>query len=286
MVILGIACGLILFISSFGLRENMFAQDQAHEGFIEGLKETLKNKPFWIIMIPALLLSILLPLIQTGLLYYIDYVDTGQSIVPALAGFVILVVVGVVVFLKLLDKWQAKKTMIACFYIFSLGFIGIFILGSNRMLVTIPMAVMGFAFAGGLICNGVVMGDAIDNDELITGKRREAIYGGVNAIVTKPGISIANWGFLAIIGAFGFVSPKEIGGELVKQAQPFSVTIGILVALALLPLVGTLASAIALRWYPLDGTEWLRKKKYLMDLHAQKERDFLARRQAARSKGT
>ncbi|MBN2154239.1 MAG: MFS transporter [Candidatus Lokiarchaeota archaeon] len=281
MVILGATSGVILFASSFGLKENMFAQEQPHEGFVEGLRETLKNKPFWLIMIPAFLLSILVPLIQTGLLYYIDYVAAGRSILPALACFVILVVVGVVVFTRLLEKWQVKKTAIACYYVFSAGFAGIFLLGMDVTLVSIPMAVMGFAFAGGLICNGVVMGDVIDNDELITGKRREAIYGGVNAIVTKPGISIANWGFLSIISAFGFVPPKVVGEDLVKQPQPPSVAVGILVALALLPLAGTLVSAVALRWYPLDGPDWLRKKKYLMDLHVQKEREYLeGRRQA------
>jgi GPH family glycoside/pentoside/hexuronide:cation symporter len=281
MIVLGVACGVILFGSSYGLTENMFAQDQEHEGFVQGLRDTLKNKPFWIIMIPAFLLSMLVPLIQTGLLYFIDYVVPGQDILPALLCFVAFVIVGAVVFMKLLDRWQAKKTIIACFYIFTVAFVGLFFLGHYAFLVAIPLAGFGFAFAGALICNGVVMGDAIDNDELITGKRREAVYGGVNALVTKPGISVANWGFLAVITAFGFASPLRVGEELIKQPQPPSVATGILVAMALLPAAGTLISAIALRWYPLDGPGWLQKKKYLIELHAQKERDFLARHRQA-----
>jgi glycoside/pentoside/hexuronide:cation symporter, GPH family len=281
MIVLGVACGVILFVTSYGLKENMFAQDQEHEGFIQGLRDTLKNKPFWIIMIPAFLLSMLVPLIQTALLYFIDYVVPGQDIMPALLCFIVFVIIGAVVFMRLLDRWQAKKTIIVGFYIFTVAFVGLFFLGHSALLVSIPMAGFGFALAGALICNGVVMGDAIDNDELITGKRREAIYGGVNAIVTKPGISVANWGFLAIITAFGFVSPVQIGEDLVRQPQPASVAVGILFAMSLMPAAGTLISAIALRWYSLDGPDWLRKKKYLIELHAQKERDFLARRRKA-----
>ncbi|MEX2681306.1 MAG: MFS transporter [Candidatus Sigynarchaeota archaeon] len=275
MIVLGVACGVILYVTSFGLKENMFAQDQEHEGFVQGLRDTLKNKPFWIIMIPAFLLSMLAPLIQTGILYFIDYVVPGQNVLPALLSFVLLVVVGVIVFTRLLDRWQAKKTTIACYYLFTIWFLVLFFMGRDAFLVSIPLGGLGFAFAGALICNGVVMGDTIDNDELITGKRREAIYGGVNAIVTKPGISVANWGFMAIITAFGFVPPVDG----VKQSQPPLVATGILVAMSLLPAAGTLLSAIALHWYPLDGQGWLKKKKYLMELHAQKERDFLARRQ-------
>nr|MDO8114312.1 MFS transporter [Candidatus Sigynarchaeota archaeon] len=276
IIILAIICCVILFACSYGLKENLFAQEQPHEGFIEGIKETLKNKPFWIIMMPAFVLSMVLPIIQTGILYYIDYIAPGDAIAPGLGIFASFVVVGIIFTMKKLPKWQPKKMTIVTFYLFTGAFVVLFFFGFNVMLAIIPLAVLGFGLAGGMISNGVVMGDAIDNDELITGKRREAIYGGVNALVTKPGISVANWGFLSIITAFGFISPIEVSPHVFqKQPQPFMALIGIMVAMCLLPAAGTFISAIAMRWYPLDGPAWLDKKQYIMNLHQDKERAYL-----------
>ncbi len=281
MVALGVSCGIILFLTSFGLKENMFAQLQPHEGFVEGLKETLKNKPFWIIMVPAFLLSMLAPLIQTGLLYYIDYVVAGQDIVPLLLAFVIFVIIGLGTFLKLIEKYHAKKAMIIAFLLFTAAFVLMFATGRDALVVMVPVGLLGFAFAGGLVTNGVVMGDAIDNDELITGKRREAVYGGVNALVTKPGVSVANWGFLSIISAFGFVSPVLMDDAYLKQPQPDIAITGILFAITVLPAIGTLLSALAMKSYPLDGPGWIEKKQQVMEIHARKERDFMQGRSTA-----
>ena len=79
IVTIGIVSSVLLFVTSFGIKENMFAQLQEHEGFIEGLKLTLKNKPFWILMVPAFLIATLYPIFFTGILYYIDYIISGQS---------------------------------------------------------------------------------------------------------------------------------------------------------------------------------------------------------------
>ncbi|MHA1715282.1 MAG: MFS transporter [Promethearchaeota archaeon] len=275
MVFLGVACTIILFVTSYGIKENMFAQEQPHEGFIEGLRKTLKNKPFWIIMIPAFCLSLIIPLIQTGILYYIEYVLAGQDIKWFLFAFVIFVILGIGVNIRILDKWYVKKTSILTYILFTLAFILTFVLGYNAWLAIIPFSLFGFSFGGGLLVNAVLMGDCIDNDELITGERREAIYGGVNAIVTKPGISIANAVFLELIMAFGFIRPEIVNGVAIPQSQPMIAKIGIMFALCIIPAIGTAISAIALHWYPLDGQEWLMKKKFILELHEKKEKEYL-----------
>jgi len=114
----------------------------------------------------------------------------------------------------------------------------------------------------------VMFGDTIDNDELITGKRREAVYGGVNALVDKPSISIANWLFLLIIVSFGFDSNKQTQSEMTMT--------GILVAMGAIPAILIGVSALVLYLlYPLDGPEWRKKKIYIMELHQKKEKEYL-----------
>ena len=275
IITIGLGSSLLLFITSFGIKENLFAQLQEHESFIEGLKLTLKNKPFWLLMIPAFLLGIIYPIILTGLLYYIDYIISGQSPIYMLLALIIGIILGMIINLKKIAKWQPKKTMMMNAYSSTAGLVLLFIIGYNSMLAAISFLFIGIGYAGMSIANFALMGDAIDNDELITGKRREAIYGGVNAIVTKPAISIANALFLAIIVGFGFKAPVIVDGVDVKQAQDVIALTGILIAFCIVPAILLVLSALTLRWYPLDGPEWLKKKKYIMELHDEKEKEYL-----------
>jgi len=269
ILIIGLGCSLILFVTSFGIKENMFAQLQEHEGFIEGLRLTLKNKPFWIFMIPAFLIGIIMPIFSTGILYYIDYNISGQNPIFVLLAILLGIVLGMVLNLKKIAVWQPKKTMIINSLLITIGFIILFFVGSNAIIAAIPFLIVGIGYAGGMVAIPVLMGDAIDNDELITGKRREAIYGGVNAIVTKPAISIANFIFLSVIAAFGFVAPTGV-----IQPQTGMALIGLLFAFCIIPALLLVLAAFALRWYPLDGPEWLEKKRHIMELHEEKEKKY------------
>ncbi|MGQ4875944.1 MAG: MFS transporter [Promethearchaeia archaeon] len=275
IILIGVGCTLILFFSSFGIKENMFAQLQPHEGFIEGLKLTLKNKPFWIFMIPGFCIALIMPVISTGILYYVDYVIPGQNLEFFILTLISGVIIGMVINVMKIEKLGPKKTIIIAFLILMCGFFSLFFLGWNAVIASIPFFIIGFGLAGSLVSYPVIMGDIIDNDELITGKRREAIYGGVNAIVTKPAISLANYLYLFVIKFFGFIDPKVSNGEVIKQAQPYTALIGIMFAICIIPSIGLLISVIALKWYPLDGPEWLEKKRFIIELHEKKEKEYV-----------
>jgi GPH family glycoside/pentoside/hexuronide:cation symporter len=268
IIIIGLACASTLFITSFFIKENMFAQLQPHEGLIEGLKLTFKNKPFWILMIPMFCIYLVTPIISTGFLYYIEFVVAGQTILFFILSFIIGVVIGMILTIFMIPKWHPKKTAFINLVIVSIGLAILFIVGRNAILSAIPYFLIGMGFAGGMVAVPVILGDTIDNDELITGKRREAIYGGVNALVNKPAISIANWIFLLTLISFGF--------DADNQKQTDMAIIGVLVAICAIPAILIGISAIILYlFYPLDGPEWRNKKKYIMELHIKKEKEYI-----------
>lgn len=275
IIIIGIGSSIILFITSYFYKENIFAQLQPHEPFIEGLKLTLKNKPFWIYVIPAFMITLVYPVFSTGLLYYVDYVVIGQDVLFFLIIFLLAIIVGSVILSQKIGAIGGKNLMMYSLLGIALAFALLFFIGNNVLLAIIPFSIVGFFFAGASIGNGVLVGDVIDNDELITGKRREAIYGGVNAIVTKPAISIANWLFLSTLTFFNFQEPIVINGVAIKQPQSDLAIIGILVAFCILPAIFLTIGSIALKWYPLEGPEWQKKKEHIMDLHQQKELKYL-----------
>lgn len=275
IIMIGLICSLLLFVTSYFYKENLFAQLQPYEPFVEGLRLTLKNKAFWILMIPAFCISILYPMFQTGLLYYVEYVISGTDLLSFIVALIIGVVIGMGFNLKKMPSWGPKKVAIINYSIVLVSGISLFLLGQNTFIAAVPTFFFGIGFAGALIASTVLMGDCIDNDELITGKRREAIYGGVNAIVTKPGLSIANWLFLFFLTFFGFIQPIVENGIAIKQPQSQMGITGVLVGFLLLPGILLGICALAMKWFPLDGPEWLKKKKYIMELHAKKEREYI-----------
>ncbi len=268
IIIIAVVCTLTLFITSFFIKENMFAQLQPHEGLFEGIKLTFKNKPFWILMIPMLCIYLVTTIVGTGLLYYIEFVLAGQPVIFFILSFLIGIVIGMILTILVIPKWHPKKAAFVNLIIISVGFGILFIVGRNAILAAIPFLFVGLGFGGGMVAIPVMFGDTIDNDELITGKRREAVYGGVNALVNKPAISIANWLFLLTIASFGLDSNK--------QTQTDMAITGVLVAMGAIPAILVGVSAIVLYLlYPLDGPEWRKKKTYIMELHQKKEKEYL-----------
>ena len=268
IIIIALACTLTLFITSFFIKENMFAQMQPHEGLFEGIKLTFKNKPFWILMMTMVCIYLATTITFTGFLYYIEFVLAGQPSIFFILSLLIGIIVGIILTILLIPAWHPKKTAFINLVIISTGFGILFFVGRNAILAAIPYFLIGSGFGGGMIALPVLIGDTIDNDELITGKRREAVYGGVNALVDKPSISIANWLFLLTIASFGF-DPNQ-------QNQTDMAITGILIAITAIPAILIGVSAIVLYFlYPLDGAEWRKKKIYIMELHEKKEKEYL-----------
>ena len=275
ILLIGLGCSLLLFISSFFLKEHLFSQLQPHEPFLEGLKLTFKNKAFWFLMPSAFVSSIVLPILATGLLYYIEYVIAGQTYDFIIVGIGLGLISGLIANLYLIEKIRPKKTSILDSFCVAIGFLLLFVARQNAMLAAFPAFPLGFGFAGIMIVSPVLMGDVIDNYEMITGKRREAIYGGVNAIVTKPGLSIANWMFTNLIVTFGFVKPIIVNGVAQRQSQTSLAITGILIAFCIIPGIGLMIGGLTMFWYPLDGPEWRKKKRELMEIHKQKEQEYI-----------
>ena len=127
-----------------------------------------------------------------------------------------------------------------------------------------------------MITNNVVIADIVDYDETKTGKRRETTYSGINALITKPAISVGNWLFLFIISLSGFNSEQP--------TQAFSAQMGIMIGFSLIPSIFLIIGAIAMFKYPLDGPQWLAQKAEMIEIHKKKELEY--QKQLERKKNT
>jgi len=236
---------------------------------IKGIKETFKNTPFLIYEVSNFSFTFAQTILTTAIFYYVNYVLglTGfLATLPLLLVFV-MVFAFFMIFNKLIGKLGVKKTFILSVFWAGMSFLLIFFIGWTIIFAIIGFILIGIGFSGFMLTNQLVIADIVDYDETRTEKRRETTYSGINALITKPAISIANWLFLLIINTFGFDSQQP--------TQNFSSQLGIMIGFSLIPAIFLIFGAIVMLFYPLDGPQWLAQKAELIKIHKKKELDYL-----------
>lgn len=269
VIIVAIVSGFIIFMSSFYLKENIYTQLEETLPIITGIKETFKNKPFMIFEVANFSFTIAQTILTTAIFYYVNFILilTGLlNSVPLIIVF-LMIFAFVFVFNKLVNKFGVKKTFIFSLLLTGLSFLLIFFIGWTLSLAIIGFIIIGIGISGYMLTNQVVIADIVDYDEVRTGKRRETTYSGINALITKPAISIANWLFLIIISSFGF-DENQI-------TQTFDAQLGIMIGFTLIPSCFLIFGAFVMFYYPLDGPKWLSQKEEIMQIHKEKEQQYI-----------
>ncbi len=269
MIFVGVISVIILIASSFYLKENKYTQMEETLPVIKGIKETFKNTPFLIYEVSNFSFTFAQTILTTAIFYYVNYVLilTGfLTTLPLLLVF-LMIFAFFVIFNKLMRKVGVKKTFIFAVFWTGMSFLLIFFIGWTISLALIGFVLIGIGFSGFMLTNQVVIADIVDYDETRTKKRRETTYSGINALITKPAISLANWLFLVIINTFGFDSQQT--------TQNFSAQMGIMLGFSLIPAIFLIFGAIVMFFYPLDGPQWLAQKVELIKIHEKKELDYL-----------
>jgi GPH family glycoside/pentoside/hexuronide:cation symporter len=276
VTICGIISGLLIFASSYYIKERLYTQKEEAFGFVESITETLKNKPFLIIEVVIFFMTINAEMLFNGFIYLFDYVFlfSDLTIILFIPALIILIVLGIWANSKI-GLWGLKKVMILGGLIAIIGYTMTFFIGSAfNSKIPFEIGSFGISFVAlgllmFLVNQSPLMGEAIDNDEIRTGKRRETTYSGVNALITKPAVSIAHALLLGIIGLFGYQQGLEVSD------QPATVATGVLIAMTIVPIICILISVIALYFNPLEGEEWQAQKHHLQEIHMQKEKEYV-----------
>ncbi len=126
------------------------------------------------------------------------------------------------------------------------------------------------AFGGAMLMVGLygslIGGNVIDNDELETGQRREALYVGASSLVLIPMEQIVG----TIVAVILIVVNYD---ENAGFAQEPSVLAGIRFLTFFIIFMGGIFTLISIKLYPFKGEALVKLKKDIMELHAKKEAD-------------
>jgi GPH family glycoside/pentoside/hexuronide:cation symporter len=236
--------------------------------------ETVKNREFLVFEAMNFFREMAFTIVTGSLIYFVQYVMNLQGFTASIPLFVIFVLMLTFSFLadRVVKKRGLKQVYIFGLFLTSAGLMLLGASGDWLILVILSLVIVGIGLAPVTLIWSPMLADVIDYDEILTGKRRETTYAGMNALITKPAISVANALFLLVISGFGFDNTLNI--------QPDSAILGIRLGYTLIPAISFIIGAIALwRWYSLDGKEWIAKKVVLGKIHLQKEKEYIRRLQ-------
>lgn len=264
----GIIMAGLIFGSTYFYWEKHYQQEEKQMPFLKSIKECFTNRSFVVFEV----LSFTIMYVQTSLMLGLNYYLAEFSI-PAAAVYGSLgvgIVGGIFLFVNVREMWGVKKSTIIMSAVFALGCFLILGLGRELIPAMIGSFCFGIGFAGGMYLIPMMNGDVVDMDEHRTGLRREGMYAGVNSLITKPAISLANSAFLWFLSAYGYNFAASSGSQS-TQAET-----GILMGWVLVPGILLALSFGSLFLYPLAGKQWDEIKHNLSVIHIEKEKKMMA----------
>lgn len=264
-----ILCGLIFL--KFSPKEKAEFQDEYKNapGFSSSIKLCVKSKSF-MRYIPAEIASWfvfgMLPTIVPLYGKFVLGIGEGESILLAL--LLGLLFISAVIFMNLVwkpvvQKIGLRKTWIISMSIWIITLIPLMFI-QDVFSAMFVFFFIGIGFSGSLYIIDLIIADIIDEDELITGTRREASYYGVNIFFQRFATIFV---FLTISLVFTNVGWTVYEPEKVTPEVIF----GLRALICIFPAIALGIAILAIYRYPLDGDYLIKVKAELQTLHAEKK---------------
>jgi GPH family glycoside/pentoside/hexuronide:cation symporter len=217
------------------------------ESFIKTLKTSLKHKNFRAWIFAFICYQVLVFSMIGSIPYLTKYVleMEASAITLIMVGFLLGSLLSVPFWIKFSRKLQDdRKAIIIASFILAL-FTAPLIFLEEYLLVVIAVAVWGFGLGGWWILQSPVFADVIDESVILTSKREEGLYNGIQMFFARMALIIQALSFALIHTLTGFNESNETQSTLAK--------FGIHMHLALLPMIFIILTGIIL-WKGCDLT--------------------------------
>jgi GPH family glycoside/pentoside/hexuronide:cation symporter len=258
---IGVVALILMIYGSIKLREkSLEGKDSQPLPILAAIKETFKSKSFLFFVIFSFMMNaVALNLIAVIPLYYkyVFQLDSIQVLVITVATGVFYIPT-LLMFERVQKKIGLRKTYFIAMGLMFLGFVGLYFAESVVFMAVCYGVSLCMTTVWWLLVNPLI-GDIADEDELKTNSRREGMFFGTNALITKPAPSLIIFIFTIIIEACGYNS------ELAAQSS--EAIRGLRLGVGILPLAFLVLGFIALFFYPLHSKKLNQVKLDLNQLH-------------------
>lgn len=226
-----------VWLTLAGLRES-HEPPAATIGAVEGVRATLQNRQFLIMLASVLIVHIAYAMTLANLPYFVTLVvGQTEADVAIFQGALVLLMMGTAPLWNWLAGRMANRRLllitmfgigIAAAAIYTVGLIP----GAEMLHGLVAVGLMGPFLGGYFILAYAMMGSVVDYDELFTHTRREAIYYGTFSLAAGVGPSLAALILPQVLEGFGFTSANPLG---VRVAWLVTAVLAVLGALVFIP---------------------------------------------------
>jgi sugar (glycoside-pentoside-hexuronide) transporter len=222
-----------------------FRERTAHTGWWRELRQVLRHRSFSILTVAYLAGRVAMDLVGALMILYVTYwIGRPQDFEIVMGAFLIAVALSLPFWLRL-ARGRDKATMFVLGSLWWTAGGSLFVFASADWSVATLAAVAaltGIGYAAVDLMPWAMLGEVIDEDDLLTGERREGVYNGIFTFLRKLGGALAVFLALGLLDLLGF----QRGGE-----QPETVRQAIRWMTALSPPLFLLFGVAMLWRYPL-----------------------------------
>jgi GPH family glycoside/pentoside/hexuronide:cation symporter len=221
-----------IYITLFGLRETTRPIGETMSA-MDGLRATFQNKQFLILFFSTISVHVAYQMVLANFPYFVTLVLKGTEGDVGIYQGVLIIFIALTgpVWTWLNRKYSQRDllnaSMLLLGIIFALGFlIGTLDGATITIQAYIFVALVGTALGGYLILIYAMMGNVVDYDELITNRRREAIYYGTFSFAIGLGTSVGTLILPVLLENFGYTQANPLGVRLAFPIMAVFVIIG------------------------------------------------------------
>jgi GPH family glycoside/pentoside/hexuronide:cation symporter len=257
-----VAFGLALL----GIRERPPAAEEAPLAFGPALAASWRSGPFRWFLVANLHKEFIYSLLTASVPFWAKYVleirapveafglplDPGMQNSLLLASAFVMALPALPVWTAVARRLGARRGWQIAQIAFALSMLCVFSARDFRQGMA-AMSLAGLCLSGLLVTPDLLISDVIDEDETVTGRRREGMYFGLNGFVIRFAFTMQGLSTGAILHFTRYAGSSP---ENLYPAQPPAALLGIRALIALLPLAASLVVVAALQRYPLHGPRY------------------------------
>jgi GPH family glycoside/pentoside/hexuronide:cation symporter len=232
-------------VTTFSIKERPeLAGEPSKLPALKAVLTSFKNKPFIILMIAFILSSFSFTVLTALVPYFIQYqLGMGEQVSFVLLAMLATIGIFLIPAKLVADRINKGPTYALGLFIASLAVMASFFLPQEATpLIYVVAVVAGIGFSTQWVCPWSMLPDVVEYDEKMTGERREGIYYGLWAFLTKftgaLGVAVSGWA----LDLFGYI-PNAV--------QSAHALFGIRLFFAIVPAAVILVSLPFLIWYPI-----------------------------------
>jgi len=266
---MGVALGFIIagafLVTLLGSKEKREFSVDPPLKFKEAIIYTIKNRSFLTFVAANIFVQYAFTVVLAAVPFYAKYVlrAPSSSIFYILISTFLVAVPMLFVWRQILHKIGPKSCFMASIVLFGLPLI-LFLFASSVPVAAISAGLVGIGLAGILLLWDIIISDIIDEDEINSGRRREGMYFGINALIVRLAIALQAITMGAVL-TFTEYSPAMLFQKNVA-------IIGIRSLVSLFPIAGLVVAFFIMKYYPLAGERLEQVKAKVEKLHEEKAR--------------